>query len=316
MDKIKDIKIDVDALLSWFSGKGRKDAELAMAMLLDSRNQGYWVKGASRRVRAALGKANVARKGARSARRFYEAAPFEHDEKKPNYRNAWFTVYMALECGHPDPERVLGAIKALDEPAAREILPDDLPKGSLSPAAERTRLLDVAARFALDFAGVKSLCAALDARRPARMVVMGTLSPTVAATLGDERLKLDASTLRSPPTKYEWVEVTLKDGTTAQRQMIVIDWPPGTRFNRSRFRYSDRNRLCQACGHAIKDPLNWVPVLIDGRVPEVRVHGAGMEAAEVAVPHCFLVGSDCARKLFGCTVEGEAEYANLMPEGE
>lgn len=47
---------------------------------------------------------------------------------------------------------------------------------------------------------------------------------------------------------------------------------------------------CQACGHAIKNVFNWVPLVVD---------------SAAGVPHAMWVGKDCAQTLFGVTVKGE-----------
>jgi hypothetical protein len=74
---------------------------------------------------------------------------------------------------------------------------------------------------------------------------------------------------------------------------IIVDWPDGTLHNKSHFNYSANNQQCQACGHAIQNPFNWVPILAFNTTK---------------VPHSLWVGRDCASKLFGCKVEGDAIY--------
>lgn len=51
-------------------------------------------------------------------------------------------------------------------------------------------------------------------------------------------------------------------------------------------------------GHAIKDPFNWVPLLAYNHKK---------------TPHALWVGRDCAEKLFGCEVEGDAIYKERQP---
>lgn len=74
-----------------------------------------------------------------------------------------------------------------------------------------------------------------------------------------------------------------------------LNWPEGTQHNKSRFFQSNNHMQCQACGHAIQKPFNWVPILAYGH-------------SEKPTPCSLWVGRDCAGKLFGCKVEGDAIY--------
>lgn len=46
--------INNEAVLSWFTGKAKEKATLALTQLAASIEQGYWIPKASRSVRAAL----------------------------------------------------------------------------------------------------------------------------------------------------------------------------------------------------------------------------------------------------------------------
>jgi hypothetical protein len=146
-------------------------------------------------------------------------------------------------------------------------------------------------RWARANAEVADLVALLDSRRPKPTVVMKTLSPTVAQNVS-AHIGLDVSTIQSPPMHGEWIEVEFK-GRKMKVWQVVIDWPEGTQHFKSRFLHSDSNDLCQACGHAIKDPYNWVPLL-------------SYDANKT--PYSLWTGKDCAEKLFGCEIEGDAIY--------
>jgi len=60
------LKTKKEKILHWFTGKSREKAELALELLVESEKLGYWLPKASRSVRAALGKHNVATKFARA----------------------------------------------------------------------------------------------------------------------------------------------------------------------------------------------------------------------------------------------------------
>jgi hypothetical protein len=73
-----------------------------------------------------------------------------------------------------------------------------------------------------------------------------------------------------------------------------VVWPEGTEHACSRFAASGSQNQCHACGHAIRNAFNWVPLVV--------------ENAE-GVPHALWVGRDCAENLFGIKATGELEYA-------
>jgi hypothetical protein len=151
---------------------------------------------------------------------------------------------------------------------------------------------EVIERWARANAEIAELVKLLDARRPKPSVMMGTLSPTVAANISSH-IGLDVSTIQYPPSHGEWVEFEHKGKQYCVYQAI-IDWPEGTQHNKSRFFHSTNNSQCQACGHAIQNPFNWVPILAYGR--------------KEPTPCALWVGRDCAEKLFGCEVDGAAIY--------
>jgi len=147
---------------------------------------------------------------------------------------------------------------------------------------------------------VLDLIKLLDERRPKQVVVMKTLSPTVMKNVSDH-IGINLTTIQQPEMVGEWVEhtTTINGKTKTQRVWRVrVIWPEGTLFNKSRFFHSGENWQCQACGHAIRNPFNWIPILAYGR-------GTATAAYTKDMPFALLVGRDCAEKLFGCEVEGD-----------
>lgn len=261
-------------ILEWYSGKARDTiVTLTIPALVECEQIGYWKKGVARRVRATLNKQSVAAKWAREVEKKFGSIQFGS---------------FHLRHDHPlsDAQAILlyGSVERAPRllPALRARTFND---------AERPYAAD-AIRWAEAFAPVAELVALLDSRRPRAIVIMKTLSPTVAENVG-EHIGLDVSTFQSPPMHGEWVEFVYK-GQPCRVYQVVVDWPEGTRHDQSRFVHSANNEQCQACGHAIKNAFNWVPILAyDAR----------------GVPHSLWVGRDCAGKLFGCEVEGDAIYA-------
>lgn len=271
--------VNFEPILEWYSGKGH-DTIVArtIPMLVQAEQLGYWPKGVSRTVRATLNKQNVAKRWAHAVEKKFGEHLFgsfhlRHDH--PLY-DAHYCLTFGLVERAPrllrelrTPQRFLGA----EQPYAQDAM-----------------------RWAEAFAPIAELMTLLDSRRPKATVVMKTLSPTVAKNVG-EHIGLDVATIQTPPMHGEWVEFVHK-GRKISVIEIVVDWPEETRHNASRFHHSGNHEQCQACGHAIKDPFNWVPLL-------------AYDAHQV--PHSLWVGRDCASKLFGCEVEGDAIYKGRQP---
>ena len=268
-----DFKMMTD-ILEWFSGKGRDTiVNFTIPALIECEELGYWKKGVARTVRATLNKQNVA---ARWARDVEKALSVGYDH--PCYEGLSNMRYGA----YGRAPKML-AKEALEKLHGRRCTYEK--KGVVQNVTE------VIERWARAFSEVAELVALLDSRRPKPTVVMKTLSPTVAENVS-KHIGIDVSTIQSPPMHGEWVEV-LHKGVKMKVYEIVIDWPEGTLHYRSKFLHSANNSLCQACGHAIKDPYNWLPILS---------YDAGK------TPYSLWVGRDCATKLFGCKIEGDAIY--------
>lgn len=121
------------------------------------------------------------------------------------------------------------------------------------------------------------------------------VSATVRKTL--DGLNLNSLTIRVCPIEYRETEVVLSNGKTVKLSLAYLVWPEGTVHGASRFHTTNNNRQCQACGHAIKNPHNWVPVVVDNKA---------------GVPHSIWVGRDCSKSLFGIELVG----ALLLAEGQ
>ena len=235
----------------WYKGKAQDKALEAAQLLDDSLAQGYWVSGAVRKCRAAFSKVNV----------------------KPR------AAGLAKFASYDSPEYHLGE-------AVRFPIPNRLCRITEDCLAV-IHDADQRAEYSSFLAGMRGLHAAmdkLDAARPAPVVTEMGASPTVTATL--QNLQLKPETLRV--CEIEWLRVQGEGGTS----YVVgqLKWPEGTKFNATGYSRTANNHQCQACGHAIKNAFNWVPLIVD---------------SAAGVPHAMWVGKDCAQTLFGVTVKGE-----------
>ena len=274
-------------ILEWYSGKARDSiVNSVIPVLVECEELGYWKKGVSRTMKAALNKQTVAQKFSRSLdEQLGEIDRYGSGQKRLAYDHPLHAAASDMRYGAYDraPKHLLPESKAKRE--VQGIF-------SFTTKAGTVNANETIERWAQAFAPVYELIALLDSRRPKPVIVMKTLSHTVAKTVS-AHIGLDVSTIQSPAMHGEWVEFLYK-GQKVRVWEVVIDWPEGTLHNKSRFWYSKRgNSQCEACGHAIKDPYNWVPIL-------------SYDAAKT--PYSLWVGRDCAEKLFGCEVEGDAIY--------
>lgn len=273
-------------ILEWYSGKAldiiRKDT---LPTLERCEEQGYWLKGASRTVKAQLNKMTAAQKWARATEKTlgeHSFGSFRMPSKHP-LNEVQHAMMYGLFARAPRVLRDLLTVKAKDDRQLNEHLP-------------------AAIAWAEAFAPIAELVALLDERRPKQTVVMKTLSPTVAKNIGDH-IGIDITTIQSPEMVGEWVEQTVKVGgkpMTVRVWRVRVIWPEGTQHNKSKFFHSGENWQCQACGHAIKNPFNWVPILAYKRFNTIHAD----------IPYSLIVGRDCAEKLFGCEVEGDMLIEN------
>ncbi len=158
--------------------------------------------------------------------------------------------------------------------------------------ATQISLLEVVADWADAFSPVADAVELLDRARPAPVYEFAEISPTVAGNVG-RAIGVDFSTIRMPEIRWTWIEIEIKGELCRVRHGEIL-WPSGTRHGASRFSGGSQ---CEACGHGIRDRCNWVPLVANASHPQ---HGDG--------PVSLWVGRDCARKLFGCVVTGDAVY--------
>jgi hypothetical protein len=266
-----------ESILEWYSGKGRDTiVNFTIPALVECEALGYWKKGVSRTVQATLNKQNIAAQWARKVEKTFGETSFG-------------SFHLRLD--HPLNEAQSNMLFGSFGRAPRTLqalLATTIFSTEVKPYAQD------AIRWASAFAPVAELVALLDSRRPKAVVVMKTLSPTVAANIS-KTIGMDISTLRSPPMHGEWFDFTWK-GQKMRVWQVVIDWPEGTKHGASKYHGTENNDQCEACGHAIQNPFNWVPLLADAHWPDGDVQVS------------LWVGRDCAAKLFGCKVEGDAIY--------
>lgn len=280
-----------EAALSWFTGKARSNAQDALLLLDRSVAQGYWVPGASRRLRGALNKSNVAIKYARHYERTisklddrstlgYSLGPAwraVHEMSYGSFENAQGTDFAALRAAVAAPHNAVD-----NNDAGREL--------QLEVLAEMER-------YVKSFSTIAAEMAKLDATRPIPTFTSLGLSPTVTRTLTDLGLDGQPATVRVCPIRWDLVTHTAPDGKVTYGYVGTLLWPEGTVHGASKYNWTCNNAQCQACGHAIKNPFNWVPMLVD---------------SASGVPHSLWVGRDCCEKLFGFKVTGDVELVGRV----
>jgi hypothetical protein len=272
------------AIQKWYKGKALQTIkDYVLPTLALAEEQGYWPKGASRKVKAALNKQTIARSFARAQEESGVLQGISEDRghtrtyaSPPPKISGWDLVSAMLYGSVERAPRLLQLVNQLAPLCINEQEKEALARGR---------------QWIQDFLPIAELVALLDSRRPVPTLVCKTLSPLVLATLGTS-LGITLESIESPPIKYTWVTKTTPKGETYQVSLPYIAWPVGTSFDRSKF--ADNFEHCHACGHRIKNVFNWVPLLGQIKGPI----GPG--------PTALWVGRDCAKKLFGCEVEGEA----------
>lgn len=244
--------INKDEVLALFSGKAREAAEEGLKLLAASVVEEEWLPGASKRCRSVLSssKMNVAAK---------VAGVFKRKNGRPEYGNPMRAAYDACRLGY----------------LSRELVSDGSPEGdALLAMAKRVAAVDEKLRAEMD---------KLDGRRPKpRFVVGQELSPLVAGHLKS----LGAVSVEVCPMRFERVEKEI-NGKKVSVAVAILEWPEGIEHGASRFCKSGQ---CQACGHAIRNAFNWVPLVL--RRGDKR-------------PASLWVGRDCAGNMFNIGVSGE-----------
>jgi hypothetical protein len=280
-------------ITKWYTGKALGIIQTyVLPTLRQAEIEGEWPKGASRKVKAALNKQSV-------AKRFADANDI-HRVRGSNYRpqdgdqglledvssvrgrhsfeskqlRGWYLVFW-MEFGQ------------FENSTQAQTLVEQLAPFCVNDT-ERAALAR-SKQWADDFAPIAALVAELDSRRPKPTIVCKTLSPLQLSNVG-KALAVDLSNVEPCPMVMVWVEqINPKTGKTYKITMPELKWPEGTRHGASKF--SGGNK-CESCGHAIKNPFNWCPLV--GHTP--------------TGPISLWVGRDCAKDLFNCDVSGEADY--------
>jgi len=252
-----------DTILSWFKPhtKAHENAKVALQLINDSLAEGSWLPKASRRVAAALNKSQLAIQLGRAIEKKLEV-------RKHNNSNIHLPSHRVV--GH----LLYGEFRAMQTAKLDETLLDDSDKREVM-------------RYQLAFAPVARLMAILDDTRPKPTFTTLGVSPTITTTLADMGVSLLPGTVRLCPLEWRQIEVTRAGGVKVKTWIAISLWPANTVHGRSRFSTADH---CEACGHRIKNPFNWVPLLLD-------------DAA--GVPHSLMVGKDCAASVFGIKLTGE-----------
>lgn len=220
---------------------------------------GLWGKGESRKVKAALNKTHrdVTAEAVRGGARFANPTGFAHIDVE-------FCRFESAPKWLPVAEATIGS------------------------DAAHAEFRD----WCRSFAPIAELVARLDAERPKPAYVFAAVSPTVFANVA-QAMGVQFSTVRQPEIVHE--KVTIEIGCKSVTMwMARAIWPEGTRHNVSRFSWGSRagNDQCQACGHAIRNGRNWVPLLVD--------------TAEG--PASLWVGKDCAETCFGAKIVGDGAF--------
>lgn len=291
--------VNSEAVAVWFAtalGKPTKASERLRSFVLPTLGaaeaRGCWAPKESRAVKAALNKQSAATSMARI------------EEQARNGGDGHTNVLEDLR--DPADTRALGGGYRLNSAMLYGKV-EEAPglvavAAALAPHCHTDRERDAlatASRWARDLAPIGALIAELDARRPKPVLVMKTLSRAVVANLG-ARMGLDLSTIETPKMVSRWKKAKHpKAGKEVVVTWIEILWPEGTEHGRSRFAGVSPagNEQCHACGHAIRDAWNWWPLFARGAD---------------AKPYSLWVGRDCAAKLFGAEIEGDAVFAERV----
>jgi hypothetical protein len=283
---------DLTHILAWYTGKAQDVIrDFVLPTLAAAEAEGCWPPKTSRTVHATLNKQAVATRFARAhARR-------EHRDGDVGLLGDVMEVRGSLHFKSRfrswDLLHAMQFGNVLWAPQARELANQLAPY--CASDAEREALV-TARRWATDFVPVAEILARLDAARPKPTFAFKEISRGVLENVG-RSMGLTFETVRAPEIKWHRKESMDSQGKI---QLVIwgeILWPAGTRHNTSKF--SAGSNQCHACGHGIRDPFNWVPLVMD--------------SARGDSPASLWVGRDCARHLFGCVVTGEGVELRREP---
>lgn len=280
------------AIEKWYTGKALATIQTyVLPTLEEARALGYWPKGAARKVTAVLNKQTIAARFAKENERDWNISRHIEDPEGllcdvTNMRGKR-SYESTLRGQHLVHAMMFGLVSQAPFCLEQAVALSPYCRNDIEHAA-----LATAHGWAADFAPVAELIALLDSRRPIPTLVCKTLSPTVLANVG-KSMGVALDSIEVPEIVWQWVKVMIK-GREVEMPEPEILWPEGTRHNVSRFAQGTaHNFQCHACGHAIKNAFNWVPLV----------------AKTANGPVSLWVGRDCAKKLFNCEVDGDALWA-------
>jgi hypothetical protein len=259
------------SFLCWFSGKALQRATEAFALLERSVAMGEWLPKASQHCRAAFRQANEPRK-ILNRNRWIEQLRNPGDT---DYRNAGRSIQRAI---------AYGQWQWLSDVDFRRLVLDP---GDATLSADEQRVVAEIARLWGDFRPILAAMSVLDRTRPRPVFTALGVSRRISGTLRD----LGAVKVEVCQIEYQRIATTDAKGAKSWRWVARLLWPEGTVHGSSRYGVSQAgNRQCEACGHAIQNPGNWVPLVV---------------WRKAALPQSLWVGRECAKSLFGIKMVGD-----------
>lgn len=146
-----------------------------------------------------------------------------------------------------------------------------------------------ALEFFIDFKPLVDAMKVLDATKPVPVFTTMNASPTISAELKRQ----DAAQVEVCPMEFKKVErLNPKTNQVEIHTIVILLWPEGVVHGTSRY---TEGCQCHACGHAIRNPFNWVPLVL---------------ADSKGSKKSLWVGRDCAETLFGVKMDGDLELAD------
>lgn len=260
--------VDRAKVLMLFKGKAKANAAIALDALERSVAAGEWEPGQSRKVRAAMNKTNAV---VSNLNRIRERGG--HGDANVD------VIWEVAHClGYGLFERAIGYWLEVG---------NDLTKNPLV-YGELGLLFKV---YVEAMTPVAAAMLTLDNTRPKPTFTWLGTSPTVTATLtGLQAVKVEVC-----PMHWEHHSRTNAKGDLVHYSVAVLDWPEGTKHDTSPHSHSGNALIgqpCHACGHSIRNPFNWCPLVL---------------WSKDGTPRSMYVGRDCAHTLFGVKLNGEME---------
>ncbi len=279
---------DRKRLLGWFKGKSLEKATLGLDLLEASVANGSWIPKASVKVRAAFGG------GSLRAKQLSEQITLHVNRCLPLTPKWGTPEYEAFQYQDRAISAIVYSLKNCSIFYASSYNLNVL--DSLPLTSEAKSVLSEVREWTTDWAPVIDAINKLDATRPKPVFTSIGASPTVTKTLESLGIVSSIETLRLCPIKWVEVEVKDKNGKPSFHWVAYLDFPVGTKHDSSRHAHGN---ACHACGHAIRNSYNWVPLLVNDASGQI---------------HSLFVGRDCAETLFGVKVTGEVDLGSAVPK--